>query len=128
MSLQLEETNGEEVPLDISLFQLIDAFTRIVERSQPGSMHMAFRHEKWSIREKSQLIISLLKDKGEILFEEIFNEYRKVPEFIVTFLALLELVHIGLVKVFQTSIHSDIRLSANFDADEPDAIAARLNI
>lgn len=128
MSLELEETDGEEVPLDISLFQLIDAFTRIVERSQPGSMQMAFRHEKWSIREKSQLIISLLKDKGEMLFQEIFNEDRKAPEFIVTFLALLELVHIGLVKVFQTSIHSDIRLAANFDADEPDAIAAKLNI
>lgn len=113
------EPGAEEPRLDISLFQLIDAFRRIMEKGHPGSMLMTFRHEKWSIKEKCQLILSLLKGTQELLFDEIFTEDRTSSEFIVTFLALLELVHLGLVKVFQTSYtNSDIRLVANFEANE----------
>jgi segregation and condensation protein A len=123
------EPDAEGPRLEISLFQLIDAFRRIMEQSQPGAVLMTFRHEKWSIKEKSQLIISFLKQKGEMLFDEIFSEDRRVPEFIVTFLALLELVHLGLVKVFQTSYNSsDIRLVANFDVNGTEDISARLNL
>jgi segregation and condensation protein A len=121
------EPQAEEPRLDISLFHLIDAFRRIMERSQPGDMLMTFRHEKWSVKEKSRLILSLLKQKREMAFDEIFSEDRRVPEFIVTFLALLELVHLGLVKVFQTCYNnSDIRLVANFDANGTEDISADL--
>lgn len=110
------ETDGPH--LDISLFQLIDAFRRIIEKTQSGAMKMTFRHEQWSIKEKARLILSLLRERRDMFFEEIFSEDRKVPEFIVTFLALLELVHIGLVQVFQGPYNTnDIRLVANFDGD-----------
>jgi segregation and condensation protein A len=123
------EPQAEEPRLDISLFHLIDAFRRIMERSQPGDMLMTFRHEKWSVKEKSRLILSLLKQKPEMLFAEIFSEDRKIPEFIVTFLALLELVHIGLVKVFQASYKSsDIHLVANFDVNGTEDISADLTL
>jgi len=115
--------------LDVSLFQLIDAFRRIIEKSQPGAMMMAFRHEKWSIKEKARLILSLLRERQEMYFKEIFSEDRKVPEFIVTFLALLELVHIGLVQVFQGSYDTDeIRLVANFDGEGADELGGELNL
>ncbi len=108
------EPEDQGPSLDISLFQLIDAFRRIVERNEPRAMMMTFRHERWSIKEKARLILSCLKDRQEMMFEEIFSEDRKAPEFIVTFLALLELVHIGLVKVFQTSFDTnEIRIMAN---------------
>jgi chromatin segregation and condensation protein Rec8/ScpA/Scc1 (kleisin family) len=90
-------------------------------------MSMNFRHEKWSIKEKARLILSLLRERPEMLFDEIFKGDREVPEFIVTFLALLELVHIGLVKVFQTSYKSrDIRLTANFDINGTEAFGEDL--
>jgi len=113
------EPKIEGPSLEVSLFQLIDAFRQIIEKGQTGPMSMAFRHEKWSIKEKARLILSLLKERRDMLFEEIFNEDRKVPEFIVTFLALLELVHMGLVQVFQASVDTnDIRLTANFEGNE----------
>ena len=108
---------GAEVPrLDVNLFQLIDAFKRIMEKIEPGA-DLTLQHEKWSVKEKSQLIVSFLKEKGEMFFDEIFTEDRTVSELIVTFLALLELVHTGLVRVFQPSHSSGIRLVAHFDQD-----------
>ena len=105
---------GEEPELDVSLFQLIDAFKRIVDQRLPG-VKLTVQPERWSVKDKTELIIAQLKEKGAIFFREIFSEDRTVSEFIVTFLALLELVHMGLVRVFQPTSEGDIRLIPSFD-------------
>jgi len=116
-SLDQDQIDAEVPRLDVNLFQLIDAFKRIMEKIEPGA-DLTLQHQKWSIKEKSQLIVSFLKEKGEMFFDEIFTEDRTVSELIVTFLALLELVHTGLVRVFQPSHSSGIRLVAHFDQNE----------
>ncbi len=105
---------GEEPELDVSLFQLIDAFKRIVDQRLPG-VKLTVQPERWSVKDKTELIIAQLKEKGAIFFREIFSEDRTVSEFVVTFLALLELVHMGLVRVFQPTSEGDIRLTPSFD-------------
>ena len=105
---------GEEPELDVSLFQLIDAFKRIVDQRLPG-VKLTVQTERWSVKDKTELIISQLKEKGAIFFREIFSEDRTVSEFVVTFLALLELVHMGLVKVLQPTSEGDIRLIPSFN-------------
>ena len=115
-SLDKDQIDAEVPRLDVNLFQLIDAFKRIMEKTEPGA-DLTLQHEKWSVKEKSQLIVSFLKEKGEMFFGEIFTGDRTVSELIVTFLALLELVHTGLVRVFQPSHSSGIRLVAHFDQD-----------
>ena len=115
--LDQDQIDAEVPRLDVNLFQLIDAFKRIMDKIEPGA-DLTVQHEKWTIKEKSQLIVSLLKKKGEMFFHEIFTEDRTVSELIVTFLALLELVHTGLVRVFQPSHNSGIRLVAHFDKNE----------
>jgi segregation and condensation protein A len=106
--------NGEEPELDVSLFQLIDAFKRIVDQRLPGAK-LIVPPEQWSVKDKTELIIARLKEKGAMFFSEIFSEDRTVSEFVVTFLALLELVHMGLVRVFQPTSEGDIRLIPSFD-------------
>lgn len=109
-----EQLSDQEEELDVSLFQLIDAFRRIVDLRVPEA-RFTVQVERWSIQEKSEQIISLLREKGTLFFQEIFEKERTIGELIVTFLALLELVHMGLVKVFQPSLESDIRLTPCFD-------------
>ncbi len=100
--------------LDVNLFQLMDAFKRIVDQKLPG-VQLRIQMAKWSIKEKMELIIDNLKQRGTIFFQEIFTENKTVSEFIVTFLALLELVHLGLIKVFQPALDMDIQLTPSFD-------------
>ena len=105
---------GEEPELDVSLFQLIDAFKRIVDQRLPGAK-LTVQPEQWSVKDKTVLIIARLKEKGAMFFRDIFSEDRTVSEFVVTFLALLELVHMGFVRVFQPTSEGDIRLIPSFD-------------
>ena len=104
----------QEPELDVNLFQLIDAFKRIVDQRLPG-VQLTLQLEQWSVKEKIELIITRIKESGPLFFREIFSEDRTISEFVVTFLALLELVHTGLVKVFQPTYESDIRLIPSFD-------------
>jgi len=64
-SLDQDQIDAEVPRLDVNLFQLIDAFKRIMEQIEPGA-DLTLRYEKWSIKDKSQLIVSLLKEKGEM--------------------------------------------------------------
>ena len=103
---------------EVTLFQLIDAFRRVLALGEgPGKLTVSL--EEWSVKDKIESIISLLREKPDVFFEEIFTKNRNVSELVVTFLALLELVHMGLIKVFQPSQQSRIRLSACFDEGDP---------
>lgn len=113
----LAKIQDEDPQLDVNLFQLMDAFKRIMDQRLPGAQ-LKLKLAQWSIKEKTEVIIALLKKRGPIFFHEIFDADRTVSELIVTFLALLELVHIGLIQIFQPTAESEIRLIPSFDENE----------
>jgi len=108
---------GEEPMLNVNLFQLMDAFKQIVEENLPGAA-LTFQAEKWSIKDKTTVIMDRLKKDGIIYFQDLFQDDKTVSEFIVSFLALLELVHMGLVRLFQPQPDKDIRLEGLFKKTE----------
>ena len=107
----------EDVPLDVNLFQLMDAFKRILENNIPDA-EITYEADRLSVKDRISLILDNLRDKTTLFFSELFNKDRTIAEFVVTFLAVLELVHIGLVKVYQPSMDNEIRLEARFEDDE----------
>ncbi len=109
-----DRINDEEPQLDVNLFQLMDAFKQVMEQQLPGAK-LEVHLERWSVKDKMEIIMNRLKQKGATFFHEIFSKDRTLSEFVVTFLALLELAHLGLIKVFQPSYQSDIQLIPSFD-------------
>jgi len=114
LSNQLKD---EEPQLDINLFQLMDAFRRVLDQQLPGAK-IEVHLDRWSVRDKMEVIMNLLKEKGATFFNEIFSKDRTISEFVVTFLALLELAHLGLIKIFQPTQESEIQLIPSFDENE----------
>lgn len=115
----LAEIKDEGQSLNASLFQLMDAFKKIVEERLPG-VSLEVQVEEWSLKERMTYIINRVKEPKTLYFRELFRENRRISEFIITFLAVLELVHMGLIKVYQPDHDKDIRLEANFDDNEED--------
>ncbi|MEJ2586309.1 MAG: segregation/condensation protein A [Deltaproteobacteria bacterium] len=113
----VEDPLDDEGPrLDVSLFQLMDAFKRIMDQYKPGAQ-LTMETNRWSVKEKAQYIIDRLKEKGALFFHELFSADRSIAELVVTFLALLDLVHASLVKAFQPSEDQAIKVVASFDRD-----------
>jgi segregation and condensation protein A len=68
--------------------------------------------ERLSVEEKVQEILSLLqKEKRSVAFHHLFPEQASRRVIIVTFLAILELVKMKLVRIFQPAFFETIRVS-----------------
>jgi|Deesub1362B_J571_1020462.scaffolds.fasta_scaffold00061_39 segregation and condensation protein A len=95
-----EETETEELYLfDINVFDLLAAFKKVLENAPPEVVSLT--RETLTVREKMNHILQRC-EKDEILrFEDIFDRGVSRTELIVTFLALLELIRLRLVKVRQ---------------------------
>lgn len=111
------EFEPEDVPLNVNLFQLMDAFKRILESSVPDA-EITFRTDNLTIQDRISHILGKLKEKASLFFKELFSEDRTVGEFVMTFLAVLELVHMGLIRVYQPSVNSEIKIEARFEDNE----------
>ncbi len=107
----------EDAQLDVNLFQLMDAFKRILERKIPD-VQLTFRADNYSIQDKIAYILDELKEKKTIFFKDLFSVSLVMAEFVVTFLALLELVHMGLIRVYQPAIDKEIRLEGRFEENK----------
>jgi len=112
----LAEYRTREPVVNVNLFQLMDAFKRVLERQVPGAQ-LSFRAEGWSVKEKMSYIMDRLKE-GPLFFTRLFEEKLDLSELVATFLALLELVHNGLIGVSQNDIDSDILLEGLFRESE----------
>jgi segregation and condensation protein A len=108
---------SEEPLIEVSLFQLIDAFKRVMEQKLPG-VQLKFQVEPWSLKDKTTMIMDQLKERGGLYFTELFQETQTLSELIVTFLAILELAQMGLLRIFQTGPDKDIRLEPRFTEEE----------
>ncbi|MBW2104213.1 MAG: segregation/condensation protein A, partial [Deltaproteobacteria bacterium] len=78
----LSEADQAEEELNVSLFQLIDAFKQVTERLRPPEQ-LNFRLERWTVKQKTAHIMARLRESGTLFFSELFEEDRTVEECIV---------------------------------------------
>jgi segregation and condensation protein A len=105
------EDVGEEERVEVSLFELIEAFRKILERVKTEEFHEVVL-DRLSVEEKVQEILSLLqREKRSMAFHLLFPEQASRRVIIITFLAILELVKMKLVRIFQLAPFETIRIS-----------------
>ena len=109
-SMEIEDT-GEEERVEVTLFELAEAFRKILERVKAEAFHEVIL-DRLSVEEKVQEILSLLqREKRSMAFYLLFPEQASRRVIIVTFLAILELVKMKLIRIFQGAPFETIRLS-----------------
>ena len=84
----------------IGLFELIDAFQSILDKVTP-SHRVDMTRERVSVQERITQLTELLEEKESMTFDELFSECRQRPDVIVTFLAILEMAKLGLLRIAQ---------------------------
>jgi segregation and condensation protein A len=96
----LESVGGQLPLVAVSMFQLIDVFQSVLERTAQTRQH-EIDFERFSISEKISELLERLRGEGRMAFESIFSGDRSRGEIIVTFLALLEMTRLRLTWLFQ---------------------------
>src|SRR5206468_11917324 len=90
---------GESWLEEVTLFDLVDALQSVVARI-PDQHLMEITPENLTVKDRMNLILDLLERKESVTFLSLFEEQAHRLLIIVSFLALLELIRIMLVRVF----------------------------
>ena len=107
----ITEIAGEapEPEIEVDLFSLISAFRAVVERSKQRPK-VYLPGEQVSIEDRIEQLMSKLSETEACGFEDLFADVQSRSGLIVTFLALLEMIRLKLVRVFQSGAMSPIRV------------------
>lgn len=101
--------NREEAVIDVGLFELIDAFQKILENISPIG-RMEINADTITVRDRIVQIVDIFETKGSVTFNELFSKNADKSEVVVTFLAILEMVRLSLIRVAQHTQTGIIRL------------------
>ncbi|MBI4529592.1 MAG: segregation/condensation protein A [Deltaproteobacteria bacterium] len=101
----------------VSLFDLLSALRTVLERFPGEAVHEVVL-EKISVREKMTLLLDDLRRVGRVVFQSLFEQAASRLEVVVMFLALLELVKIRAVRVWQEERLGPITIELAAAADE----------
>ena len=111
---------GEEI-LEAGLFDLISAFKDLLERRKTLLAHEVADQGK-SVDQRMAELLDLIREGQSLELLEMFAELQTKAEMILTFLALLELIRLKRVKVYQRGLFGAIRV---FRPVGPEAAPAR---
>jgi segregation and condensation protein A len=108
---RVEALAGEdyESELDVDLFSLLSAFRAVLERARERPP-LPLPPEQISIETRIEQLLELLSETQACGFEDLFDDVATRGDMIVTFLALLELIRLRTVKVYQRGTFGAIRV------------------
>jgi segregation and condensation protein A len=99
----------DEIWIDATIFDLLNALKELLE-SAPGDVTDEIFVDEITVSEKINHILEKLEENEFVQFESLFSGFTTKIEIIVTFLALLELIKMRMIRVQQTSHFGAIRI------------------
>lgn len=95
----------------IPLSELLAAFLDVLKRSELVSTHKVHR-ELLSVRERMSNILEKVQQKQFVPFQDFFELSEGKLGVVVSFLAILELLKLGLIDIVQTQLYAPIHVKA----------------
>lgn len=109
---RIAEIAGEEYAyepeVEVDLFSLLAAFRGVLERAKQRPM--ALPPEEVPVEVRIDQLLAMLSETEACGFEDLFAKDDSRGAMITTFLALLEMIRLKLIRVFQTVAFGPIRV------------------
>ncbi len=93
------EESGEPVLFDLSLFDLLGAFRKLLEKAPPEVVSIT--RETLTVKDRISAIVERLENHDALRFEDLFDDRTTRAYLVVTFIALLEVLRLGLARAYQ---------------------------
>jgi segregation and condensation protein A len=98
-----------EPELEVDLFSLINAFRQVIERAKLRP-RVEIPGEEISIEARIEQLLARLSTTEACGFLDLFDDVAAKADLVVSFLALLEMIRLKLVRVYQTGPFGEIRI------------------
>ena len=126
---ELADLTPKDEPIDVELFELVEAFRRVLGRVSVETFHNVVT-DGISIAERISEVLSLLHGGKTINFDSLFWDGMTRDLLVVTFLSMLELCKMKLIRITQAESLGAIWLTSTAEADAEDVevlVAAELS-
>lgn len=110
---EFEDSSTARPLADVGIFDLLNAFNKVLKRLNLDDDLREIYDERFTVTDKIDLILEMIKVKDKINFTELFENVRSRSEVVVTFLALLELIRLKQIIAVQTAHFEDIQITKN---------------
>lgn len=107
----------QDVDMTVSVYQLANAFHLLMKNVKTEVFHEVVR-ESLSVADYIAKISQRMTECTRMAFHEFFADSCSRAELVVTFLALLELIRMRLIRIEQVASFSDIWLARVASADQ----------
>lgn len=107
-----EQTTAEEADdalIEVDIFELVTAFRRIIA-GLDRKEDLEIDTEKMSLTDRINEIMERLSEEGQITFSDLLGDRTDRRRIIYTFLAILELMKLRMVRAYQSGPFGAIRL------------------
>jgi segregation and condensation protein A len=93
----------------VPLFALVEAFQTVLSKSQVKLSHDIV-HERVTLVDRINELVDILRARGPVAFEELFDGAATTFDLVITFLALLEMTRLRMTRLFQADFHAAIMI------------------
>lgn len=93
----------------VSLFKLLDAFQAVLRRTEAQVDHEV-DFERISITDRIHQLSDVLETRRSVTFEELFEKDRTRADVIITFMALLEMARLRMLRLNQDDSYGTIHI------------------
>ena len=112
-----EKEGEDEISGEASLFALLEAMKKVLE-GLPAEEFQEISIEQLNIKDKILQIMERLWEAESVAFTELYTSLTPRREIVVTFLALLELLRLRMIRVFQGEAFGTIRIFSPVGPEE----------
>ncbi|MBS1910774.1 MAG: segregation/condensation protein A [Bacteroidetes bacterium] len=102
------EETPEEALKNVTLFDLLTAFKRALDRAPKKTVHVV-EQISYTVEEQTEYVLSVFSHRSQVTFFELVDRLERIG-IIVTFLALLELIKNKFLAFQQTDSFEDVLL------------------
>lgn len=104
----IPEETPEEVLKNVTLFDLLTAFKRALDRAPKRTVHLV-EQISYTVEEQTEYVLSVFSHRSQVTFFELVDRMERIG-IIVTFLSLLELIKNKFVAFQQDDSFEDVLL------------------
>ena len=119
--IEIEENSETPELMDATVFDLFTAYQKILD-SKSFEKDYEIEITEMSVTDRMQYILDILNSSDSVTFESLFTVLNSKQEIIVTFLGILELMRLKLMRVQQGQHFETIRIYKSADQKTQDDI------
>lgn len=106
----LPAQSSDDAPLaEFSVFKLIEAFQSVLSKAKVKIQHEVTA-DRITITERIHELVEFMRVRPKMQFEEIFDGATTRFDYVITFLALLEMTRLRMTRVYQTEPYAPIHI------------------